>query len=136
MDRTVQVPISIIAERSGENIDLRWRRDDDLRCRQMDEESKADTFTFWSPDGELFNLVFTIEPNDVSLEFPDDPLDAFWVAKGAAPTERSCERDFEPVSVSEDRRRLLVLNMNHAPARYYYALNFMSELGPIRLITS
>lgn len=127
MDRSVEVPISIFSERIGDSVDLKWRREDN--------HSSAPILTFQSPNREVFNLVFTIQRNEVSLEFPENPLDAFWVAKDRAPEERSHERDFEPLSVSNDRRRLTVLNINRDPAHYYFAINFESDLGPIRLVT-
>lgn len=126
MDRTVELPISIKAKRDGDSLLLQWHL--------VDERSDGSTLTFKSPNRELFNLVFTIEPNDVELEFPEDPLDAFWVAKDANPTNRSFERDYEPVSVSDDGQRLVVLNINRAPAKYFYALNFNSSVGPVRLV--
>lgn len=128
-NRIVEVPFTITARRQHGNVVIDW-------SAEYGGARNGNSLTFRSPNREMYNLRFRIAPNDVGLSFPENPLAAFWVAADEPPTRAAYVRDFEPVSVSEDRQELLVLNINRAPANYCFAINFDSDSGPLRLISA
>ena len=127
--RLVEVPFRITARRKHGSIAIDW-------SAEYGGRRSGNSLTFNSPNREMYNLRFRIDPNDVDLTFPPNPLAAFWVAVDEPPRQAAYVRDFEPVSVSEDGKELLVLNINRAPANYCFSINFNSDSGPLRLISA
>lgn len=88
-----------------------------------------------SRDYHLLEFVLDDRSGD-GLGFPSVPHDAMWVAMGhEEPGERTCpDKDtvsdysvMEPISVSPDRRRLIVRNDNPAKEHWVFTMNFVKE---------
>jgi hypothetical protein len=127
-NRMVDVPIKINAAHENGEITLNWTTDH--------SDAEGGCLTFRSPKRQMFHMRLQIQPNDIGLAFPENPLAAFWVGVDEAPSHPSYVRDYEPMEVSNDGQELLVLNINRSPANYCFAINFDSDVGPLRLISS